>query len=64
MAREPVVKTVKQANLISECWLIQMFGKSECLMCDIKDTPECGGKNICKTGKNSKGIDVGEGGVG
>jgi len=64
MPREPIVKTVKQANLTSECVLIQMFGKSACLTCDVRGTKECGGKKIRKTGKNSKGIDVGESGVG
>jgi len=64
VARELNVKIITQGNLTSECWLIQMQGKSACQTCEFKGTPECGGQNILKTGKNKKGIDVGEDGVG
>jgi hypothetical protein len=35
-----------------------MRGLSECDTCPLKDTDECGGENIRKTGKNSLGYTV------
>ena len=52
------VKQVKQANMTAECWSIQIWGKEYCETCEFKDTDECGGKQIRKTGKNEKGIEV------
>jgi len=50
------VRIMRQADLTEECWLVQMFGLKHCDSCEVKDTPECGGKRIRKTGKNKKGI--------
>jgi hypothetical protein len=52
------IKQIKQSNLTSECWSVQMWGLKECDTCEFKNTKECGGKKIRKTGKNSKGISV------
>jgi hypothetical protein len=52
------VKSVRQANLTAECWLVQIWGKGQCERCGVKDTDECGGQNIRKTGKNEKGLEV------
>ena len=49
-------KVIKQADLTTECWLIQIWGKEHCKSCEFRGTKECGGKRIRKTGKNSKGI--------
>ncbi len=51
-------RMVKQANLSSECWTIQFWGLSACKECQYKGKRECGGKNIIKTLKNKKGIEV------
>ena len=51
-------KIINSRNLTMECWLIQAFGKSHCKSCESKGTKNCGGKNIIKSGKNSKGIKV------
>jgi hypothetical protein len=52
------IKTVHQNNLSSECWLVQMFGLNHCETCELKGKRDCGGKNIRKTGKNEKGLNV------
>lgn len=54
----PVVKTVKQADLTGECWLVQMHGTSYCSQCEAYGTPDCGGKEILRTGQNEKGVEV------
>ena len=46
------IKTVHQNNLTPECWLIQFLGLTACKTCELKDTAECGGKNIRVTGVN------------
>lgn len=51
-------KTVKQSSLSAECWLVQIWGKAYCKKCDLRGTEDCGGKQIRKTGRNSKGIRV------
>ena len=52
-------KTIEQAKLTSECFRIQIFGKEfACSTCEYKDQPDCGGKDIVKTGKNAKGHTV------
>ena len=52
------VRTVKQKNLTAECWLIQIVGRAACETCEVKDTEDCGGQDILKSGKNSKGLNV------
>ena len=52
------VKTVSQKNLSSECWMVQLNGLGYCKICKFKDTPNCGGQNIRKTGKNEHGLTV------
>jgi hypothetical protein len=39
---------VNQAELTSDCWLIQIQGLEACENCELKGTPDCGGKNIIK----------------
>jgi len=51
-------KTVSQSKLTSECWSVQVWGRSNCKKCEFRDTPDCGGKKIRKTGKNAKGFKV------
>lgn len=48
-----------------ECWGIQINGLSHCkkINCKWQGLSACEGKNIIKTGKNSKGYRVGESGV-
>jgi hypothetical protein len=60
---KPVVKTIKQSNLSSECWLIQFRGPDACVNCEYRNTNECGGQEIRKTGHNEKGIAVGNTGL-
>ena len=45
-------RTVTQSNLSAECWNVQIWGLEHCATCEYKNTDECGGKNIRKTGKN------------
>lgn len=52
------IRMVNQSNLSSECLGAQIWGKEKCKTCEIRNTSECGGKNIIKTGKNDKGIRV------
>ncbi len=49
---------VDQANLSSECWLVQFQGLRACESCDFKNTGDCGGKNIIKSLQNDKGFKV------
>lgn len=56
--KESNVTQIKQAELTGECWLVQAWGLDQCKTCDVKDTSECGGKNIRSTGKNTKGLQV------
>lgn len=51
-------KLIKQDELTSECWLIQFEGLDACEGCEALDTPECGGQEIRKRLKNSKGHPV------
>lgn len=48
-------RLVPQSQLTSECWTVQAFGLESCHGCEYKNTRECGGKNIRKTGKNANG---------
>jgi hypothetical protein len=54
----PKVKTVKQKNMTSECWSVQVWGLEYCKTCECKGTTQCGGQEIRKTGKNSNGLTV------
>lgn len=40
------VKSIRQADLTSDCWGIQMWGLSACEECDYKGTDLCGGEAI------------------
>ena len=40
--------TIQQSELTSDCWLIQIQGVEACTSCEVKDTDECGGKEILK----------------
>ena len=51
-------RTISQSDLTSECWAVQIWGLDICENCPVKDTEECGGPNIRKTGKNAKGHKV------
>jgi len=48
----------KQSDLSGECWAVQFQGKEACKKCEFRGTKECGGKNIIKTGKTTKGKSV------
>ncbi len=50
--------SVNQSHLTSECWSIQFHGLECCKTCEFRDTDDCGGKNIRKTGKNAFGYMV------
>jgi len=41
-------KSVRQAELTSECFLIQIFGISQCNKCEWLETKDCGGKKTRK----------------
>ena len=47
---------IQQSDITAECWNVQLKGLWICKYCEFKDTPECSGKEIIKTGKNAKGI--------
>ena len=51
-------RIIKQNEMTAECWLIQFEGKKACKTCPAKNTDECGGQDIRKTGKNDKGYEV------
>lgn len=51
-------KTINQSHLSSECWLVQFWGLEQCETCEAKDTPDCGGQEIRRTGKNEKGYSI------
>ena len=51
-------RSVPQSDLTAECWMIQFMGPDACKECAVRDTDECGGKEIRKTGKNAKGKTV------
>ena len=38
--------TVKQGELTSDCWVIQIQGIEACKGCELKDTKDCGGIDI------------------
>ena len=47
----------------NECWGIQINGLSHCQNCKWTGISACEGKNIVKTGRNSKGYRIGENGL-
>lgn len=49
---------VDQSDLTAECWEVQLRGREACEKCEFLNTSECGGPNIVRTGKNSKGREV------
>jgi len=51
-------KTIKQEQLTSECWGVQVWGPQGCEKCEYKDHDDCGGKEIRVSGKNSNGFKV------
>jgi len=52
------VRTVPQRKMSAECMLIQVWGPKSCDTCEVRGTPQCGGQNIRKTGKNENGHKV------
>ena len=58
-----IVKTSFLSN--DECWGIQINGLSHCntILCRWQGLTACEGKNIIKTGFNSKGYKVGKNGI-
>ena len=52
------VRSIMQSDLTEECWLVQVWGLKKCQTCPTRNTAECGGKEIRKTGKNRKGFSV------
>ena len=46
-----------------ECWGIQINGTKHCQNCKWTGISACEGKNIVKTGRNSKGYKIGENGL-
>ena len=60
------MKTVKTSFLSNdECWGIQINGLNHCnaISCNWQGLTACKGKNIIKTGINSKGYEVGKSGI-
>ena len=51
-------RIVKQSNLTSECWPVQVWGLDACKKCEYRGKRDCGGKQIRKSAKNTKGINV------
>ena len=49
---------INQASLTSECWSVQLFGLKHCKTCEFLNTKECGGENIRKIKRNSKGYKI------
>jgi len=51
-------KTINQGQLTGECWGVQAWGVEGCEKCEYKNSEDCGGKEIRRTGKNSKGFKI------
>lgn len=56
--RKTQARTVRQSELTEGCWLVQCFRVEHCLECEHRDTPDCGGEEIRRTGKNALGHSV------
>ena len=54
-----LVKTIKQSDLSSECWRVQLSGLIACSDCISINTTVCGGREIRKTNRNTKGRIIG-----
>ncbi len=52
------IKNIKQSELSSECWLVQVWGFDQCKTCPAYKTKDCGGQAILKTKKNEKGFEI------
>lgn len=46
-----------------ECLPVQINGTKHCKGCKWQGISACEGKNILKTGRNSKGFEIGEKGI-
>ena len=60
------MKTIDTTKLSgNECWGIQINGLSHCskINCRWQGLSACEGKNIIRTGKNSKGYRIGDKGL-
>uniref|UniRef100_A0A6M3KX43 Uncharacterized protein n=1 Tax=viral metagenome TaxID=1070528 RepID=A0A6M3KX43_9ZZZZ len=56
--RKTNIKSVRQSDLSAECWGVQVWGKEHCKTCEFLSTGDCGGKEIRKTNRNEKGIQI------
>lgn len=56
-------KIMPQIKLTGECWIVQIQGLKACKACHYKNTEDCGGEDIRRTGKNEKGYEIGEDGL-
>lgn len=53
--KEMKIKTMKQSDLTSDCWLVQMWGLDKCKDCEVRGTDECGGgESLKRLQKESK----------
>jgi len=43
-------REIDQNNLTSECWIVQFQGLKAYETCELRDTDECGGKEIRESG--------------
>jgi len=41
-------KRIKQADLTSECWSVQVWGLVACERCELQGSRECGGRGVLK----------------
>lgn len=48
-------RQVRQSNLSAECFMVQVFGETACADCEYRGTPDCGGQNVLRTGRNEHG---------
>jgi hypothetical protein len=55
------IDTLKLSH--DECWGVQINGLNHCRNCKWTGISACAGKNIVKTGRNSKGYLIGENGI-
>ena len=47
-------KIIKQSELTSSCWTIQIWGIEKCKECEYLNSADCGGKDIRKLIKERK----------
>ena len=48
------IKLVKQNELTSDCWSVQIWGLESCDFCPYINTEDCGGKDIRRKLMNDK----------